>query len=396
MRRCLPGWCGLLLLCLSLRAPALSGQTGFSRPPERPRLPAERDPNSAQDYYGYGVSILERDPALAAAAFYWAGRLDPTWASPLYGEYTALMLARPSNELDAYLTRPARALQIEAIRRIDSLVYFARLRNPYVDRRLGGMLISTWVHRVTGGEFDLRELGRFDRWFTAWAAYCRSDFPMAATVYAEILRRHKDPGLFLDRSLVFFAMGQLDSARAMARASLEATLVREDQVLGLGWYSHAMASYSIGFLYEVAGQGDSARVAYEQALLDDVRFHPAHRGLAAVRLAARDTVGAVEELGQAVQLAPRDAGYLYDYGVLLLATGRADSAATMLLRSTEAEPYYALPHYPLAVLYERGGFAAEAVQHYEAFLALAPRSMGAALSAVQARLTALKARMPAS
>lgn len=394
MRCRLPGWCCAVLLLL--QAPALAGQTGFSKPPERPRLPAERDPNSAQDYYGYGVSILERDPVLAAAAFYWASRLDPNWASPLYGEYTALMLARPSNELETYLTRPSRALEIPAIRRIDSLVYFARLRNPYVDRRLGGLLISTWIHRVTGGEFDLRDLGRYDRWFTAWSAYCRSDFRMAASVYAEILRRDKDPGLYMDRSLVFVAMGQLDSARAMARASLDATLEEEDQVLGLGWYSHALASYSIGYLHELAGQHDSARAAYEQSLLDDVTFHPAHRGLAAVRLAAGDSAGALEELGAAVQLAPHDAGYLYDLGILLLARGRADSGATLLRRSTEAEPYYALPHYPLAVVYERGGFAAEAVQEYETFLALAPRSMGAAITTVQSRVAALKARAPAN
>ena len=372
----------------------VAAQGAFDKVPTRPRLPADRDTNSAIAYYNYGVSVLGLQPDKAAAAFYWASRLDPSWAAPLYGQHAALLLAQPHSVLTGYLTRRDIAVRDPTIRRIDSLAYLALLKNPFVDRRLEGVILTTWLGRETNGTADVRDFGMYDRRFTAWAAYARGDFKMAATVYGEAVRRHpRDPDLRFWHALSFFALGLIDSARTAVQEALAIERGAESES-PTGWVSQAFAEYSVGLLFELGGQQDSARAAYERALLDDIAFHPAHRQLGRARLSARDTAGALSEYVQAASLAPGDAGYLYDLGMLLLATGQPDSGTAALLRATAAEPFYALPHYPLGVVNERSGFAKEAAEHFTTFLRLAPRSMGPAIGAARERLAALKAEAP--
>ncbi len=384
-----------ILLLTGAGANPGAAQLGFDKPPDRPRLAADRDTNSALDYYLYGNSVLDRDQHKAASAYYWASRLDPSWAAPLYGLYAALLLDWPPGDLTLYLTSRERALRDPKVRRIDSLGYLAVLKNPLVDRRLDGVVLSTWVFRETGGQAELRDLGMFDRRFAAWAAYARGDHKMAASVYAEVIKKHPhDPDLLFSRALAFVGMGQIDSARTAVRTALTLERRAEDES-AYGWVSHAFAEYSMGYLFDLSEQRDSATAAYERALLDDVTFHPAHRQLARARLAAHDTAGALAEYLQAAHLAPQDAGYLYDLGVLLIAAGRADSGISVLQQAATLEPYYALPHFPLGVTYESSGFVEESAEHFAAFLRLAPRSLAPAIAAARKRLAALKAMPPA-
>lgn len=62
----------------------------------RPRLRDVADTNDAQAYYDLGLSIIERDPGQAAAAFYWAARINPAWGDPLYARRAALQIGRAS------------------------------------------------------------------------------------------------------------------------------------------------------------------------------------------------------------------------------------------------------------------------------------------------------------
>lgn len=391
------GYIRFLTLLLLSGAGATPGaaQLGFDKPPDRPRLAADRDTNSAVEYYYFGNSELARDPYKAAAAYYWASRLDPSWAAPVYGQYAALLLNLLPGDLTLYLTRRERALRDPKMRRIDSLGYLAVLKNPLVDRRLDGVILTTWVYRMTGGQAELRDLGKYDRQFTAWAAYARGDFPMAVSVYAEVIKKHpRDADLLFSRALAFVGLAQIDSARASIRAALALERVAEEES-PYGWVSHAFAEYSIGHLFNLEQQPDSARAAYERALLDDVSFHPAHMQLARARLIAHDTAGALAEYGHAAALAPNDAEYLYEFGTLLAGAGHADSATTVLLQAVAADPYYPSPHFPLGLLYQQSGFAREAADHFEAFLRLAPRSLAGAIAAAQKRLAALKAMPPA-
>ena len=383
----------LALLASTIGAHPIAGQSTLDKVPKRPRLPAEADTNSAMAYYAYGVTALTRDPEKAAASFYWASRLEPSWAAPLYGRYSAELLARPNPVLTDYLIRRKFARRNQLLQRIDSVAYLALIKNPFVDRRFDGVVLATWLERVTGGAAQLRDLGMYDRRWTAWAALARGDFKMAIEVFDEVIKKRPDePDLRFWRAHAFFGLGQMDSARASVQSALGFTRTVEADLPGVGWVSHTFAEYCVGFLFELAGQPDSARAAYERALLDDLTFHPAHRQLAKVRLGLRDTAGALAEFREAATLAPGDGSYLYDLGMLLTVTGRADSGMATLLRVAAAEPYYPLPHYTLGLLYQHGGFAREAAEHYTTFLRLAPRSMAPAIAAARERLAALEGK----
>jgi tetratricopeptide (TPR) repeat protein len=379
-----------LALMLALADP-LTAQQSQEKLPKRPALPADRDSNSAAAYYFYGISVLKNDPDKAAAAFYWATRVDPTYAPAYYGQHVALLLGEPEAALTDYLTRKKGALRDPMLRRADSLAYRALIKSPFIDQRLYGTVLSTWLERETGGETTVHDLGIYDRRFAAWSAYTRGEFPMAASIYRETIKRSpENPELRYMLALSYLGLGRPDSARIAVQDAVRQARAVEAETPGIGWSSHSFEEYGVGILYEMGGQADSARGAFERSLLDDVAFHPAHYHLAKIRLAAHDTAGALDEYGQAVTLAPTDAGYLSDLGMLLLSAGRTDSATAVLLKVAALEPYYAFPHYPLAVIYEQSGFKKEAVQHYTTFLRLAPQAMAGAIAAARGRLAVLE------
>jgi tetratricopeptide (TPR) repeat protein len=268
-----------------IAASPVAGQRTLEKVPKRPRLAADADTNSSLAYYTAGVTALSRDPEKAAAAFYWATRLE---------------------------------------------------------------------------------------------------------VFDEVIKRNPDqPEYRFWRAQGFLAQGQIASARASVQSALGLTRSVEADLPGVGWVSHAYMEYCVGFLFELSRQPDSARAAYERALLDDLKFHPAHRQLARVRLALHDTAAALAEFHEAAALAPQDATYLYELGMLLTVTGQPDSGVATLLRATTVEPWYALPHFTLGLVYHSSGFSREAARHLTAFLQLAPSTMGPAIAAARERLATL-------
>src|SRR5206468_5794225 len=104
----------------------LQAQNG--KVPKRPDLEAAADTNSAAAYYRYGVSVVEKDPRKAADAFYWATRLDPTWAQPLYARRIALLMADP-RLLIGYMSRNRGVVQSKEAKSIDSLELRALMRD---------------------------------------------------------------------------------------------------------------------------------------------------------------------------------------------------------------------------------------------------------------------------
>jgi hypothetical protein len=66
---------------------------------------------------------LDRDPEVAAAAFYWAARLDPTSADAYYGRRCALLLA-DKWRFQKYIEEDRRTLQSSEVKRIDSLYLY--------------------------------------------------------------------------------------------------------------------------------------------------------------------------------------------------------------------------------------------------------------------------------
>ncbi len=377
-------------------ARALPAQLDPHQVPRRPHLPAEADTNNARDYFRFGVAQVAQRPQEAAAAFYWAARLDPTWADPVYGRYVALLVGHPLRVLDGYVLRDPATLRDPRVRAIDSVAYSALLMNPWIDRRFDGVMLETWLNGVAGnGHLWASDLRPRNPWAAGWMSYNQGKFQDAVADYTEGLKREPgNPWTLLRRARTYVAMGRADSALADARAALAAIRAGNNDWVTLSYEGQPYLEYGVGVLYEQMQQLDSARAAYERALLDEVAFYPAHRRLAFLRLAAGDTAGALAELQQVTIIAPAQAPALFEYGMLNVATGHADSAIAIFARARDAEPWYPAPRFMLAKLYDRYGFAAEALAEYQAFVARAPRTMAAPLQAATARITALKAETP--
>src|SRR5205823_13766272 len=64
-------------------APLMAQKLAESIP--RPKLRDVTDTNDAQAYFDAVIQRFRSDPRYAADAFYWATRLNPGWADPLYG-----------------------------------------------------------------------------------------------------------------------------------------------------------------------------------------------------------------------------------------------------------------------------------------------------------------------
>ncbi len=118
-----------MLACCLAALPA-AAQNGVV--PQRPRLVAAADTNDWHAYHLLGLSMLfSSRPKEAADAFYWAARLDPSFAEPLYYQWHALWM---SNEdlRRKYKRRDKKALASGIAERIDSLRLRAMFRDPFV------------------------------------------------------------------------------------------------------------------------------------------------------------------------------------------------------------------------------------------------------------------------
>ena len=381
----------LIAVTLALGAP-LEGQLDPHQIPRRPSLKVEADTNSAIDYFWYGMSQLAKEPERAAAAFYWASRIDPYWADPLYARYVALLVAQPYRLLDAYMTKRTEDLREPRLRAIDSLFYAALLRNPWVNRRMERTLIATWLQVELDGGSIPRYMRQDNPALGAWLSYTEGKFEESAAQYAAALTKDPDDHLLrFWRALPFLALDRNDSAIAAVRDGLSAYRTSAAENLSFRYVGHPFMEYSLGLLFEYVHQPDSAQVAYERSLLDDLTFYPAHHKLGSLRLAAGDTAGALAEFEQAATLAPNDPIILYEFGMLSLAAGQANAGFGLLQRASEAEPFFVPAHFALARVYDQSGFVDEAVQEYRAFLRLAPRTMATQAAAVRQRLAALGA-----
>ena len=122
----------LLLATLYLFSIPVHAQK-VDRESPRPELAGNLDVNDPSSYYQHGVSILTRAPQSAADAFYWASRIDPAWADPLYARRIALLMADQRLFL-RYLEGHRRTLQSEEVQQIDSLYGRALWINRFCSR----------------------------------------------------------------------------------------------------------------------------------------------------------------------------------------------------------------------------------------------------------------------
>ena len=367
---------------------ALQGQGG--KMPKRPKLEAGADTNFAPAYYEYGVSMIERDPERAAAAFYWAARLDPAWAPPLYARRVALLMADP-RLLVGYMNGIRRYVESKEARSIDSLELRALMLNPFLARDLDKPLIMAYLRdlvqdelRQSGDHMDAGTSTRFDYYMERYlrnnarerlradVAISDGRVPEALDLYRKALGQERDDeaaGIHVERARAFHQLGNDDSTRAELAQGLEKLRKRDQKAFVFVYESKALLEQCIGLTYELKAQFEPAREAYGRALQEDLSYYPAHIRLGSVALAVGDTTSALSEMDLAVQVKPDDPWVRATYGQTLAQIGRAADAAVQLRKAVDLEPFYPGPYYLLGRVAEMLGKPAEAADDYRGYLA---------------------------
>ena len=173
-----------LALILSATGSVLHAQ---EKAPKRPRLESDADTNSAGAYYQYGMQHIRNNSRDAANAFYWASRLDPAWADPLYARRVAMLMSDHTTLLD-YLFQKSYIFKSKQIQHIDSLYVLAMLRDPFVNRALDHTMLQTAMLEIDEDLTDLSD-PHLSPEFRAWVAYTNAQLPRSAALYADAIRR---------------------------------------------------------------------------------------------------------------------------------------------------------------------------------------------------------------
>jgi tetratricopeptide repeat protein len=364
-------------LCLALAISCAAAASLLAQKPEkiprRPKLDASLDTNSASAYYFFGLQELRARPDRAADAFYWASRLEPGWADPLYGRRTALLLTDRRRLIDFILGKEY-VHQSAEVRRADSLFYFALLQNPFLHRALDRVLIEQFIEELTG-ERPFGNWARDNPDMAAWFANSKGEFGTAGPYYSEAIKR-KPKAFWLrgERARNYFMMGQYDSSLTDMSVVLDSLRRREDKKVVVFYQSKAMYEYSIGMIHIQRQDLAAARDAFGRALAEDLSFYMAHARLAEVAFALGDTASALTELDLAVQLAAGDPSLRYRYGQLLLGLAKHDAAADQFQKAIAADSDYAAPYAQYARLLDAYGDKERALATYQEYLARAARS----------------------
>lgn len=365
MRQCL-GIRGLVMSAVVLSSCGSPG--GVEEPfpaespwasPARPALPPEADTNDATAYYSFGASTIYAKPDTAAAAFYWATRLDPWRADAYYARSVALLRSLMAPWRGTGIWTPKRRPHENEREVIDSLNRVAYDLNPFIDRRydylLGPPVILLNCKRI----LNLTSAGM--------CSLHKGDYVDAVRILAEALKRK--PGeieLHYFRAQTFFRLFQFDSAANELRIladSLEGRQIRKVMM----YLSRAGIFYAQGMAYTQHGDSTKAREAYERALVEDLSFHMASVRLSGHALATGDTATALTHLAHAVALRPTDVALRLYYGVVLSYQRQRREAADQYLRAIEINPHYAPPYLYLGRLLERSDLE-NAITAYHMYL----------------------------
>ena len=356
------------------RTPSLSGlnalrvlaDSGKDLP--RPRLPPGSDTNSAAAYYHWGESLVRFGAKLDTAemALYWASRLDPSWAEPLYARSLIPLRALRSDALETWLrTHSVRAaerltLTPRQIHLVDSLQRISWHRNPF-------MFTDLEFHQLAPGRPG-------DPVRAGWFAFTARRFAAADSLFAVALRRHPgDVGIRIYRARALFYLERYDSAVVELEAARDTVRRNAEARLSPMLASIEMFEFAIGVARVQQDDFPAARRAFERALTENLGFYWAHARLAGSALALQDTATSLSELELAIQLEGRDPVLrLYD-GVVLESAGRLAEAEAQLRRAIELDPYYAAPYYWLAANYRMRQMTPAAKEQYSQFFAHAAR-----------------------
>jgi tetratricopeptide (TPR) repeat protein len=379
------------VLLAAAPAAAQRGRVDVNAVPARPALLPGADTADATAYFTLGVQNLDGNPRRAADAFYWASRLEPGWADAVYGRHTALVMSLSDDRFLRYMWRERSVVRSPDIQAIDSLYLRALSMEPFLyrkfDRQLYRLLLQRWAEWTFRRAGEVPNPAAINDWVNNWMndidpdwrgrwAYAEGRFPEAVQHLERAVRttRRGRAGVRADLARALLLSGDLPRARAEMGLALEDLRKEDERDLVFVYESKALLEFSVAAIHERLSHPDSAREAYGRALQEDLAYAPAHVRMAGLSLAAGDTAGAVAAMDLAVQLAPDNAAFRYEYARLLAAVRRYPEAMEELNRAAGLEPYYAAPHLLLAKIYDASGMRLEAVEHYTHFVDRAARN----------------------
>lgn len=369
----------------------------LSRVPDRPQVVYRAtsaalppDTNDASVYYAAGIASLSADPAGASAAFYWASRLNPSWAEPYFARWYVLQRearARRWQKTIREMVRPA--LPDTAQRRIDSLVVLAAFHNPFFDEQIQSIDVANQARngvaarreRIKQENVVREEEGRLPllmphqttvphSWYLA---YAERHFDSASADLASLIAKYPDAlPLYVYRSKAQYALAQYDSAAATLRAAI-GRVDRRDST-GPVYFAPDMFYYAVGMAESEPKHDSAARAAFQSAVTLNLGFYMAHLHLASLALNSRDSATALTEARIAAEIRPEDPVVQLFLGYTLLSAHRPDEAIEHLRAATVADPYFALPYYYIGQASEIAHDTSAALTAYRAFLAHASRA----------------------
>jgi predicted Zn-dependent protease len=341
-------------------------------------------------YYAAGLA-LRSDRPLASAAFYWAGRIDPSWAQPIYERWSLL---------------PGVALFPDwTVLQSDSLLGAAYDRDPFFDDHVRIQDFATgeslrvavaikqargWYEATAGRQNDASlapcsnpsqpgcpppppmppPYHASSRWYVA---YGHQNFATASRLLAERIAAHPDTVYYYYyRAKTEFFLAHYDSTVAILEDGL-ARLQRQPSTEPLPAYATPERFvYAIGVARQTQGLDSAARAAFRRSVALNPRFYMGHLRLANAALAAHDTVGAIAEARAAADVGRHDPVVQLFLGYTLLTTGH-HGAAAHLDAAVRADSTYALPYLYLAGQRLTGHDTAAAAVALRGFLARARR-----------------------
>jgi tetratricopeptide (TPR) repeat protein len=371
----------------------------LSRVPDRPQLVYRAtgaalppDTNDASLYYAAGVASLSADPAGASAAFYWASRLNPSWAEPYFARWYVLQKEARARRWQKTLREALRpALPDTMQRRIDSLVVVAAYHNPFFDEQIQSIDFANQARhgvaavreRVKEENVVREEEGRLPllmpRQTTVphswYLAYAERHFDSASADLAVLIAKYPDAlPLYVYRSKAQYALAQYDSAAATLHSAISRVDRRDSTKVWPVYFAPDMFYYAVGIAESEPKHDSAAQAAFQAAVTLNLGFYMAHLHLASLALNHRDSARALVEARIAAEIRPEDPVVQLFLGYTLLSAHRPDEAIEHLRAATVADPYFALPYYYIGQASELAHDTSASLTAYRAFLAHASRA----------------------
>jgi len=365
----------ILALLAMLVATGAAAQTD----PSPPTLPRGADPNDWEAYYDRGTQLLATVPAEGDAYLLWARRLAPERAEPLYAHWIALHL-RDVRRWQAWMRDDQRVLRSPEIIRMDSLLMRAQVRNPFLHR---GLMVL--LYQATPGSW------RRDLYTRAMLDYSTGKLGEAVRQMDNYVSHHpRNLSARWSLALALVSSGKLDSAQVTMDTLLARLRQGDEQRVVRVYESKEMQEYAAGLLALARHRPAEAREYMERALVENAGAWFAHAGRARALLAAGHADEASQEMAAALEFAPQDAIFHFDYGSALFAAGHPAEAAGQFRRAVKMEPYWADAWAALGDAERGAGHAAEAADAYERFIGLAPRHAAASIETARRQVAALR------